>query len=145
MSDPRYYLGKIVKSLEKFYDVNTRRIQVKSRPSLIIGFEPNYTSILDIDFELLPISSLQNQTPDPIYDVLIDAPLFSQLGLTHKSYIRTHKIAWNHVKHIVLNQPIGDIKSDFPRLYNHILNLNQQWVNTRTQNNLVTVTNKSII
>jgi len=141
--DPKKYVGKIVRSLEKYFDVDERRIKVKSRPSLIIGFEPNYTSLLDIDFELLPISKLSNKTPDKVYDYLVDGLLISKLGLNEKSYIRTNKTTWNNVKHMKIEQPIGDLKAVDPAIFNHLLTLNEQWVRTRTINNLVPTTSQS--
>lgn len=138
MSSPSDNVGKIVKSLEKYFDARAGRIRVKSRPALIIGFEPNITSPTDIDYELLPISSMSNQIPDHIYDYHIDNQSCFYYGLTQSSYIRTHKITWNHAKHMQINPPICDLISTDPGLFNKLLSLNEQWVTDRTKANIHT-------
>jgi hypothetical protein len=144
LSSPKENVGKIVKSLEKFFDAQAGRIRVKSRPALIIGFESNYSSAFDVDYELLPISSLTNQTPDPTYDYLIDSQACGKFGLAQASYIRTHKTAWNHIKHMVINPPICDLKTVDPELFNKLLSLNEQWVINRTVTNKLNLTQESV-
>lgn len=133
MPDPKDCIGKIVKTLEKYYDAQTGRIRVKSRPSLIIGYEPDYSSAIDVDYELLPIATLKNRTPNPTYDLAIDGEMVAKLGLKESCFIRTHKIAWNHVKNMIIDPPIGDLKCIDGELFKKILLLNEQWVNKRTK------------
>lgn len=135
--DPKQNLGKIVCSLEKYFDVRSNKIKVKARPVLIIGYEPNYSSVFQVDYELLPISRISNSIPDPTYDYPIEGQLVAEFGLTSKSYIRTHKTTWNHVRNITIDQPIYDMRTNRPQLYNEILRLNEQWVINRTASNLL--------
>lgn len=134
LSSPYNFIGKIVKSLEKYFDAQEGTIKVKSRPVLIIGFERNYNSIRDIDFELLPFTTLNNQTPDMTYDYYIGDKLCVKLGLSHPCYLRTHKVSWNHVKHMDIISPIGDMLKVDPELFNEIIRLNKQWVAERIEN-----------
>lgn len=136
MSDPKENVGKIFKSLEKYFDPGAGRIKVKSRPVLVIGYERNATSYYNIDYETLPISSLDNFEPDPDFDILITQPTQGKLGLNKASYVRTNKTGWNHCKHMAIDEEIGDLKSEFPMLFEQILKLNQKWVSDRNTANL---------
>ncbi|RRJ62385.1 hypothetical protein EHV15_05040 [Paenibacillus oralis] len=136
MSDPKENVGKIFKSLEKYFDPGAGRIKVKSRPVLVIGYERNATSYFNIDYETLPISSLGNFEPDPDFDILITQQTQTKLGLNKTSYIRTHKTAWNHCKNMAIDAEIGDLKSEFPALFEKILKLNEKWVSDRNTANL---------
>lgn len=137
MSDPKKNVGKIFKSLEKYFDPGAGRIKVKSRPVLVIGYERNATSYLNIDYETLPISSLGNFEPDPDFDILLSQQIQSKLGLTKTSYIRTHKTSWNHCKNMTIDAEIGDLKKEFPALFDKILELNGKWVSDRNKANLI--------
>jgi hypothetical protein len=64
MLDPKENIGKICLSLEKYFDTIKKQICVKSRPVLIIGCEEEYSSPQDIDYELLPISRINNFNPN---------------------------------------------------------------------------------
>jgi hypothetical protein len=143
MLSPQDVIGKICKSLEKYYDPSIGRIQVKSRPVLVIGYEDDYSSIMDLDFELLPISKISNKTPHPTYDYPIDETLRKKLRLNNKCYIRTHKTSWNHVKHMDIINPIGDLKKEDPDLFNYIIKLNEQWVKNRTATSMFVKTLKA--
>lgn len=136
MNNPLDNIGKICKSLEKYYDVQAGRIKIKSRPALIIGCEENYESPFNVDYELLPISKLSNTTPDDEYDFLLDEKKIIDLGLESPSYIRSQKTTWNHCKRMKIELPIGDLKNTFPDLFEEILIKNHEWVTKRTNNNI---------
>lgn len=125
-------IGKICLSLEKYYDVRTGRIGVKSRPVLIIGYEKSYKTPQDVDYELLPISKIKNFNPDEHYDIFLDEEKIKNLGLNYLSYVRTHKTTWNHCKHMRIESPIGDLKHTYPDLFEEILLKNVDWVKSRT-------------
>lgn len=131
MAVPEDSIGRICKSLEKYFDTRTGRIRVKSRPVLIIGCEDDYDSPMNVDYELLPISTMKNQDPNSIYDLYLNDEICTCLGLKEACYIRTHKTTWNHVKHMDVQRPIGDLKSEYPELFIKVLNLNSQWVSRR--------------
>ncbi|MEF2966083.1 hypothetical protein V3851_09595 [Paenibacillus sp. M1] len=137
MSDPKTNVGKIFKSLEKYFDPGAGKIKVKSRPVLVIGYEKNATSYFNIDYETLPISSLGNIDPDPEFDILISQETQSKLGLTKTSYIRTHKTSWNNCKNMAIDNEIGDLKGEFPGLFEELLKLNEKWVSERNSINLI--------
>lgn len=128
MSDPKNNVGKIFKSLEKYFDPKAGKIKVKSRPVLVIGYEKNVTSHLNIDYETLPISSIEKFDPDPDFDVLISYSIQEKLRLTKTCYIRTHKTSWNHCKNMAIDSVISDLKSEFPAIFEKILKLNEKWV-----------------
>ncbi|MCM3739251.1 hypothetical protein M3210_03100 [Oceanobacillus luteolus] len=132
MSDPQNNIGKICKSLEKYFDAGAGRVRVKSRPVLIIGCEQNYTSPSDVDYEILPISKIDNFEPDEDFDVLLDEEDIQELSLHQVSYIRTHKTTWNHCRHMRVEDPIGDLKSTFPEKFDEIILKNHEWVLSRT-------------
>ncbi|HEU4963853.1 MAG TPA: hypothetical protein VFV52_08375, partial [Bacilli bacterium] len=119
-----------------YFDVKAGQVKVKSRPVLIVGYERNYSSPTHIDYEYLPISTMKNASPDPTYDVPLNGGLHAKIGLNEVSFVRTHKTSWNHVKHIAMHPPIGDLRATYPDLYNHLLLMNERWVNIRTKNNL---------
>jgi len=136
LTDPKCNVGKIFKSLEKYFDPKAGRIKVKSRPVLVIGYEKHAPSYLNIDYELLPISSLNNIQPDPDFDLLIPPTTQNGLGLDKTSYIRTHKTTWNHCKHMKIDSEIGDLASEFPEMFEKILELNEKWVRDRNGSNI---------
>lgn len=140
MPSPKDNVGKIVTSLEKYFDAQAGRIRVKRRPALIIGYETTYRSQYDVDYELLPIASLTNTTPDPTYDYFIDAQLYQQLGLRQPSYIRSHKITWSHVKNLTIENPLCDLLTKYHQIFNDIIRLNEQWVIRRTKANVHEIT-----
>jgi hypothetical protein len=128
---PEEKIGKICKSLEKYFDPKAGRIRVKSRPALIIGCEDDYVSPMNVDYEILPISTMKNRTPNPTYDEFLGDNKYDRLGLSEACYIRTHKTTWNHVRHMETQNPIGDLKAFNSELFTKILNLNNQWVTYR--------------
>lgn len=133
---PENNIGKICKSLEKYHDVRTGRIRVKSRPVLIIGCEQNYQSTHNIDYEILPISKVDSFEPDEEFDFLINEEQITELGLNYVSYIRTHKTTWNNSRHMRVEEPIGDLKDTYPSLFEEIMLKNHTWVTRRTNNNM---------
>lgn len=108
-------------------------MMVKVRPSLIIGCEPDCHSTIDVDYELMIISKISNFKPHHIYDYVVGNELQEALGLNYKSYIRTHKIYWNNVKHIEVTPPIGNLLDVNPELFNHMVSLNEKWVKQRSE------------
>ena len=139
LRDPIENIGKICKSLEKFFDTRTGKISVKSRPVLVIGCEDSYHSPVDVDYEILPISRLQNIIPDEEYDIFLKDGTYEKFGLKNPCYIRTHKVSWNHAKHMKIEDPIGDMKEVNPKMFNLILQKNLDWVRARNIKNVTIV------
>ena len=83
MLAPEENVGKIFTSLEKYYDTGAGEIRTKFRPVLVIGCERNYSSPMNVDYELLPISKIDNHEPDPVFDVRIEGSLRQKLDLAH--------------------------------------------------------------
>ncbi|MCM3616663.1 hypothetical protein M3936_03610 [Sutcliffiella horikoshii] len=137
MPEPKDVVGKICKCLTKYYNVRKRAMDVKSRPVLIIGYEDSYTSKMNIDYEYIPLSRVGASDPHEIYDELIDGDLRLNLNLSSDSYLRTHKTSWEHVKQLIVDQPIGDLKVVNPELFDKILKKNEQWVVARTGRHLL--------
>ncbi|HDR7517148.1 hypothetical protein [Bacillus mobilis] len=135
--DPKYNVGKICKVLEKYYDVSQRRMATKARPALIIGYEPNYSSGLNVDYEVVTISKCDKVTPDETYDIEISSTDRLNLGLTNDSYFRSHKTSWCNVRQVRVEEPIGDLKSYSKDIFNQILQTNHSYVTNRTNENLV--------
>ncbi|MDQ0412741.1 hypothetical protein [Mesobacillus stamsii] len=132
MLNPYDNVGKVCKSLEKYFDTRTGRIKVKSRPVLIIGFEDTYDNPIKIDYEVLPISSLANINPDPNFDFYLNEDTYNLIGLDRPSYIRSHKTSWTNVKNMRIDEMLGDLKQALPATFNSIIELNREWVNKRT-------------
>lgn len=132
MSDPQNNIGKICKSLERYFDVRAGKMRVKSRPVLIIGCEQNYSSASNIDYEILPISKIESFEPDDEFDLELNEEEIAELGLDYISYIRTHKTAWNHCKRMRVEEPIGDLKATYPEKFEDIMHKNHNWVTGRT-------------
>lgn len=133
MSTPKNKIGVVCLSLERYFDTRERKIKVKSRPVVIIGCEHDDAArVLDVDYELLPISNIKNATPDQDYDYPISIELKEKLGITGSGgYIRTHKTSWNHVKHMKFDPTLNNMKMVEPEIFNKILSLNEKWVTTR--------------
>ncbi|MFC7062841.1 hypothetical protein [Halobacillus seohaensis] len=127
---PENNIGKIAKALEKYFNPTKGEMDVKSRPVLVIGCEDNYTSPHHVDYELLPISKLNNTTPDEDYDYLIDGKKQEKLGLHAPSYIRSNKTTWTHSKQMRL-KGMGNLKETYPESFNAILTANHKWVENR--------------
>lgn len=125
-------IGKICVSLEKFFNTETKKLEVKKRPVLIIGHEREYNSPFNVDYELLPLSKIENTTPDEYYDIQLDYEKIKTLNLNYLSYIRSHKTTWNHCKHLRIEEPISDLKKTYPELFEEILEKNLEWVQKRT-------------
>ncbi|MCY7691537.1 hypothetical protein MH111_13860 [Bacillus altitudinis] len=132
MSNPLNNVGKIFTSLESYHDERAGRIKVKARPVLIIGFEDDCSNPMTIDYEILPISTIKQKLPHPKHDLHIDSDLRMKLGLNQDCYIRTHKTTWSNVKHMRIESPIGDLKSEDFELFKETITLNREWVVERT-------------
>ncbi|WP_200416430.1 hypothetical protein [Virgibacillus salexigens] len=143
MHDPEQNVGKIYRAYVKYFDTKDRRMKTKSRPVLIVGFEDDYDSPMNIDYEVLSFSSMKRRKPNPIYDVSLDGK-YEKFGLNESCYIRTNKIEWIHVKHMEIEDPIGELRSIDPELFETALKLNEQWVVRRTRNHLVQPTNTEV-
>ncbi|PJH91885.1 hypothetical protein [Bacillus sp. SN1] len=132
MSDPINNIGKIFTSLEKYYDTRARKIKVKARPVLVIGFEDDCPNPMSIDYEILPISTLKQRLPHPKHDIHIDSGLKNKLGLNEECYIRTHKTSWSNVKNMRIESPVGNLKNEEYELFKETVMLNREWVVDRT-------------
>lgn len=87
---------------------------------------------MTIDYEILPISTIKHKLPHPKHDLHIDSDLRMKLGLNQDCYIRTHKTTWSNVKHMRIESPIGDLKSEDFELFKETITLNREWVVERT-------------
>lgn len=128
---PEENVGKICLALEKYYSVKLGKMDTKFRPVLVIGFENEYKDKFHVDYEVLPISSVELSTPDSCYDTFIQE--FEKYNLRKASYIRTHKTTWINVMQLKLEKPIFDLKEQETEDFQTIVKLNQQWVNERTE------------
>jgi len=146
MSDPGENVGKICLSFEKYHNARTGKLDVKSRPVLIIGYEDNNDTYINMDYEILPISKIGNFDPHPEYDFELNQDDIKNLGLDYLSYIRSHKTTWSNCKHMRVESPLSDMKSIYPYLFNEIVRKNHEWVLNRTNRiteNVITATNNS--
>ncbi|ASB87377.1 MULTISPECIES: hypothetical protein [Bacillus] len=136
MGNPEEKIGKVCTSLEKYFDARAGKVRVKRRPVLIIGHEDDYESPTNIDFEILPISTMKKMKPHEKYDIPLEADLYKNVGLNEKSYIRAHKTTWNHIKHMGIEKPIGDLKDVDNEIFRKAVLLNETWVTSRTNKEL---------
>ena len=113
-------IGEIRKVLTPFYDARTHRLNVKSRPGLIIAQADSD------DYVILPVSRItDSRRIDPIYDIKVDPTTYPTLSLNAVSYVRTHKQTVVHRAEI--GDKISDMKSDCEDLYLDILTKRAQF------------------
>ncbi|MGM9660073.1 MAG: hypothetical protein ACI3WQ_05705 [Faecousia sp.] len=99
-------IGEIRKVITPFYNARMHRLDIKSRPGLIIAKADND------DFIILPVSRVtDSRRIDPEYDVRVDPGTYSGLNLNAVSYVRTHK------RTVVHRAEIGDLISDMKLTY----------------------------
>ncbi|MBQ2901183.1 MAG: hypothetical protein IJE49_04990 [Agathobacter sp.] len=103
-------IGKAYVSVFKFYNSNTKKMEFKNRPVLIIGQADSS------DYVILPISRITNQNNiDSYYDVPINPTDVPLMNLTQRSYIRTHKQSVVHSGE--LTKAIVDFRNEYEELY----------------------------
>lgn len=120
MLTPSDYVGQLVKVKFTYYNNQTKMMDVKARPFLIIKCEKD---TFPCDFNGLPVSSIsyyQNVNCD--FDVQIEAARYPKLNISRDiSYIRVHKIQTFHSTEVD-RLPIASIRNNYENLYQHIIN-----------------------
>lgn len=107
-------IGEIRKVLTPFYNSRAHRLDVKSRPGLIIAQADSE------DYIVLPVSRVTDSRKiDPVYDIRVDPAVYTVLNLTSVSYVRTHKQTVVHKAEI--GNQISDMKSSCEDLYLEVL------------------------
>lgn len=113
-------IGEIRKVLTPFYNSRTHRLDIKSRPGLIIAKADSE------DYVVLPVSKVSDQRRiDPDYDIKVDPAAHPMLSLDYVSYVRTHKQTVVHLAEI--GDKISDMKSDCEDLYLEVLTKRAQF------------------
>ena len=107
-------IGEIRKVLTPFYNARTHRLDIKSRPGLIIAQADSE------DYVVLPVSRVTDSRKiDSVYDIKVDPAVYPVLSLTSVSYVRTHKQTVVHKAEI--GDKISDMKSSCEDLYLEVL------------------------
>lgn len=113
------HIGKVYPSFFRYYNKHTEKIELKSRPVLIVGI-PQLRS--DKEVIVLPISTLRNKHYyNPYYDVKLDNRLLEECKFHDVCYARTHKRTVIYRGDIDFVNCIGDIKGSNPEVYETIL------------------------
>lgn len=111
-------IGKIYPTRCAFFDPQTRTQKIKSRPVLVIGNPID----LDAQYTVLPVSTIVNrQYYNKDYDIELKVQDFPKLKLTRNSYVRTHKQITAYRAEIDMNRCIGDLKNDYPLIFEEVL------------------------
>lgn len=107
-------IGEIRKAYTPYYNAAAKRVDIKSRPALIIAqADAN-------DFVVLPVSRISKQNNrHPDYDIQVDPAVYPELHLNAVSYVRTHKQTVIHKAEI--GDMIGDMKGNYEELFFEIL------------------------
>lgn len=113
-------IGEIRKVLTPYYNRTTHRLEIKSRPGLIIAQSDSD------DFVVLPVSKVSDHRKiDPDYDIKVDPAVYPALGLNCVSYVRAHKQTVIHQAEI--GDKISDMRSCCEDLYLEILTKRAQF------------------
>lgn len=112
-------VGKIYPSFFKFKNRVTGKTETKSRPILIIA-EP--IGAYDTEYIVLPVSTISiSKFYNSDYDVSLKVKDFPLLKITRDCYVRAHKQTTMYRSDIDFQNCIGDLKSDYPRVYHEVL------------------------
>lgn len=107
-------IGEIRKAFTPYYNATTKRVDIKSRPALLIA-----KADAD-DYVVLPVSRVSKQNNrHPDYDIQVDPAVYPELHLNAVSYVRTHKQTVIHKAEI--GDMIGDMKGNYEELFLEIL------------------------
>lgn len=113
-------IGHIYSSKFQFYNTQTRQVEFKDRPVLIIGIEKENGPC---DLTVLPLSSVsKKENLLPKYDVEIIYNSYPLTGLSSRypsSYCRTSKVTTISSHDLGLRSRC-DLKSVYPNLYSDI-------------------------
>ena len=113
-------IGEIWTALTPCYNRNTKRMEYKGRPALMIA-EADQD-----DYVALPVSRVTlQQNIDQEYDIPVGPATHPNLNLTDPSYVRTHKQTIIHRGEI--GRFIGDLRAEYPDLYLEILEKREQF------------------
>ena len=115
-------IGKIYTAAFKYYDNKNHKMAFKSRPVLIIGKADSS------DYVVLPISRVtKKENLDVHFDYRLEPSKYSQstLCLSAVSYVRAHK--QTVISGVELVKEIIDFKKEFPKVYNEIIDLVEEF------------------
>lgn len=132
MLDPSQRVGKIYIGLFHYFDAVKKEMDVKKRPLLIVGFETQGDSPLNVDYEVMVISTMSNTTPT-LYDIPLMEEKRSTVGLNSDSYLRTHKINWIHARNLRIERSVGDLKYHYYDDFQQAVLKNEEWVFSRNE------------
>ena len=130
MFDNQKLIGSLFLAKFPYYDLNTRSVNFKSRPILVIEVE-NQVGLSDVT--ALPLSSIKDESRIiKGYDIKIQDKDYPNLKLKFDpSYIRTSKIATISSKDLA-KTPIVDLKKFYPSLYENVIEKVKAYVNNLT-------------
>ena len=107
-------VGWICSSVTPYYNSETKHMDYKKRPVLIIG------DLINNDYTVLPISTVsKRENLHPVYDIKADPLYYPRLRLNKVSFIRVHKQTTVHKASII--STISNLKSEYPDLYSTVL------------------------
>lgn len=113
-------IGEIRKILTPFYNQRTRRMEMKTRPGLMVAKADSE------DYVVLPISKISDSRRiDPVYDIKIDPAVYPLLMLNCVSYVRTHKQTVIHLAEI--GDSISNMKAGYEDLFVEVLIKREQF------------------
>ena len=118
-------IGKVYNVVVPYFERKSNRTLVKARPCMILDVPKNN----DKEYVILPISSsLDKKYYDEHFDTLICKKDYQKIKLLKDSYIRSHKQTIAYESNIDFKHCLGDIKSDYPELFNIILHKYITWM-----------------
>lgn len=120
MSEKNEIIGSIGNTRLPYYNVRTRKNEVKARPVLVIGAEKRN---LPCDLTCLPISKVSlEKNRDELFDHELDDEMVNNLNLRHKpSYIRTHKVFTASSQDFAyFKNGSVNIQKDYPGLFKEV-------------------------
>jgi len=113
-------IGKICTFHMPYYDIKSRKMLIKARPALVIGYADK------TDLTVLPVSKVSDQRRiHPKYDIKVDPSLYPKSNLSCVSYIRTHKVYT--VNSQELNVIVCDLKAEYDEIYLRALCLFEEY------------------
>lgn len=113
-------IGFIGNTRLPYFNIKTRKNEVKARPILVIGTEKG---TLPCDLTCLPISKVSlEKYKDELFDYELDKEMVDNLKLRHKpSFIRTHKVFTVPSQDFAyFKRGSVNLKEDYPGLFEEI-------------------------
>jgi len=119
-------IGEVRNIRVPYYDKVKKAMGFKVRPAIIIA-----NADAD-DYVVIPVSKVSDPSKiDPVYDVPVDPAQYPMLGLTVKSYIRTHKQTVVHTT--LISKCLGDIKVNYEELFLEVLEKREDFSKSITE------------